>query len=192
MPINWPEIPELDDVEYRRVLAQYGLTMEYVQSYEHTLKTLYVLSRVQIEAAKAPLSEEDFNRFRSDKGLIGPTLRKLRALFDEIGLDQYPKRMEEGLHSMRDIRNWLVHSYLIDNSRVLPQSDAHENLIRELRFFAEAFKAFTSSWAKLLNTAIEKLGEGTRKEIEEQLGPMMDEIQRKQLRERVKGYALDD
>jgi hypothetical protein len=192
MPTNWSEIPEIDDVKYRRVLAQYGLTMEYVQSFEHTLKMLYILSKVQIKAAKAPLSEEEFNRFLSDKGMIGPTLRKLRTLFDEIGLDKYPKKMEEGLDSMRDIRNWLAHSYLIDNSRVLPQGEAHEDLIRELRFFAEAFKDMTSSWTKLLNAAIEKLGEGTRKEIEEQLGPIMDEIQREQLRERVKGYALDD
>ncbi len=192
MPTNWPEIPEIDKVEYRRVLAQYGLTMEYVQSFEHTLKTLYALSKVQIEVAKAPLSEKEFNRFLSDKGMIGRALEKLRTLFDEIGLDQYPKKVEEGLDSMRDIRNWLTHSYLIDNSRVLPQSEAHEDLIRELRFFAEAFKAMTSSWTKLLNAAIEKLGEGTRKEIEEQLGPVMDEIQREQLRERVKRYALDE
>lgn len=154
MPTKWHEIPEIDDVGYRRVLAQYGLTMEYVQSFEHTLKMLYVLSKVQIEAAKAPLSEEEFNRFLSDKAMIGPTLRKLRTLFDKIGLDQYPKKMEEGLDTMRDIRNWLAHRYLIDNSRVLAQGDVHEDLIRELRFFAEAFKAMTRSWTKLLNARL--------------------------------------
>ena len=151
----------------------------------------YVLTEVQIEAAKAPLSDEEFNRFLSDKGMIGATLKNLRTVFRELGLGQYPKKMEEGLESMRNIRNWLAHSYLIENSRVLPQGEAQEELIRELRFFAEAFKGMTSSWNRLLDPAIEKLGEGTRKEIEEQLGPMIVVIQRERLRERVKGYALD-
>lgn len=192
MPNNLPEIPKINDVRYHRVLAQYGQTMEYVQSFEHTLKMLYVLSQVQMKASIASLSNEEFNRFLSDKGMIGPTLKKLRKLFDDIGLDQHPKKMEAGLDSMRDIRNWLAHGYLIDNSRVLQQGEAYDDLICELRFFAAAFNAMTNSWAKLLNVAVEKLGEGTRKEIEERFGPIMDENQREQLRKRIKKYALND
>ncbi len=191
MTTNWPNIPEIDDVAYRRVLAQYGLTMEYAQSFEHTLKTLYVLSKIQTRVEMALITDEEFDRILSAKG-IGPTLNNLRKLFDEIGLRPYPEKMEEGLDWMRKIRNWLAHSYLIENSRLLPRSEAHEDIISELRFFAEAFKASTSSWDKWVSNAIEKLGEGTRKEIEENLGPMMDDLQRERLRKRVEGYALGD
>ena len=50
----------------------------------------------------------------------------------------------------------------------------------------------TRVWEKMLNVAIEKLGEGTREELEERLGPVANEIQREQLRKRVEGYGLDE
>jgi hypothetical protein len=192
MTTEWAEVSNIDEIEYQGVLAQYGLTMEYVQSFEHTLKLLYILSNIEIKLGKAPLAEEEFRRFLSDKGMIGPTLKKLQKLFDEIGLAPLPEKGEEGLEKLRQIRNWLAHSYLIDNSRVLPNPEAHKELISELRFFAEAFKNMTRVWEKLLNVAIEKLGEGTREELEEKFGPGADEIQREQLRKRVEGYGLDE
>jgi hypothetical protein len=109
-----------------------------------------------------------------------------------MGLKPLPKKAEEGLEQLRQIRNWLAHRYLIDNSRALPNPGAHKDLISELRFFAEAFKTMTSVWKPLLNIAIEKLGEGTRKEIEEKFGPFINELQREHLRKRIEGYGLDE
>jgi hypothetical protein len=123
--------------------------------------------------------------------MIGPTLKKLKKLFDEMGLAPLPQEGEEGLEKLRQIRNWLAHSYLIDNSWALPNPEAHKELISELRFFAEAFKSMTRVWEKWLNIAIEKLGEGTREELEEKFGPVVDEIQKEQLRKRIEGYGLD-
>ena len=42
MTAEWAEVLNIDKIEYQGVLAHYGLTMEYVQSFEHTLKLLYV------------------------------------------------------------------------------------------------------------------------------------------------------
>jgi hypothetical protein len=35
---EWAEVSDIEKVEYCRVLAQYGLTMEYVQSFEQYIK----------------------------------------------------------------------------------------------------------------------------------------------------------
>jgi hypothetical protein len=190
MAAEWAEITDIDKVKFQKVLAQYGQTMWYAHGFERTLKTLYVLSNVQIEAKKAPLTDEEFTQFLSDKGMIGPTLKKLLKLFDEIGLKHFPRIAEDGLEQLKQMRNWLAHSYLIDNSRTLPNPEAHKDLINELRFFAEAFKTMTSVWEPLLDIAIEKLGEGTSKEIEEKFGPFINELQREHLRKRIEGYKL--
>jgi hypothetical protein len=66
--------------------------------------------------------------------MIGSTLKGLRKLFIEIGGSWFPKITDNGLTKLTEIRSWLAHSYLVDNSRAMLLPDAHNDPRIELPF----------------------------------------------------------
>jgi len=187
-----PEPPNPKELEHRDVLLHYGATMEAVQGFEHTLKSILLFHRAFVETAAGPIRDEEFERLfdETQKSPLGPVLKSLQVTLRALKLAPFPAAMETGLASIVKLRNRLAHSYLVERSRVLLNPDARRGLIAELTWYAQIFFTMDTRMQRWLDSLLKHLGH-TRAEIEEQFGSAMEEVQLEALNAELHRMELD-
>lgn len=186
-----PEIPTPDQLDHQDLLTQYGVTMEYVQRFEHIMKSILLLHRSFTAASSGSLTDESVEQLVSQMGrnTLGTVLNDLKSNLPELDLQPFPQSTNDALVRMVKLRNRLAHSYLVENSRVLQEEVGRRMLINELRWYAQIFQAMSTPLDRWLNSLIKQLGH-SREELEKQLESVTN-IELEELKANLQEMGLD-
>ena len=116
----------------------YGEAMWYAQSFEHTLKQLVAQLQANVGLGAGKSTDEVVEALLNygKKSTLSIVLRDLDST---TGLE-----VHDGLQHLIDARNFLAHEYLTSRAIFLAVGGDIDLLNRELTFYAEQFRVFTS------------------------------------------------
>jgi hypothetical protein len=185
---NLPEPPDPMTLQSRDVLTHYGLTMWYVQSFEHRLKGILLGFHATEHPSIDPEQWEEILTITVPKATLQRVVRNLNPPLP------FPDNVYSIWEKMIDVRNWLAHTYLTDVSYPLQSEDGRRRVIEELKFFTKAFMAMSQRMGRVLDLFVEgaldksnllgKLGY-TKEELEQEAREFNRQVQESLLRKRV-------